>query len=328
MSALLHFDPFGAALSPLFVAAVALCGWLYLRGRARPRRLRPDPAPWQDALFAAGLAVMLLAMSAPLAPAGATLFSVLQVQNLMLRLLGPLLIAAAQPWGLIRAGLSRRARRQISAWAETPLLRLVHHPVVAAALMVASLALWLIPALHALAREVPALGLVAQAGMAIAGIWYLAILLDPRDEPAGASRGARALSGLLVILSNIFLGIMITLKSAVLYGPPGARGPFDALSDEATGGYLIWAPSSMIVMVALVLVLNGWNRAEERRWKARHQIMRQSNAAALEFPETAAELWLKVALPNRRLARSLGIVVVVMFATVIATTITMHSAGR
>ena len=83
----------------------------------------------------------------------------------------------------------------------------------------------------------------------------------------------------------------------------------------------------MIMIVAIVLVFNGWNRAEERRWNARHTLMRQSNSAALEFPETAQELRLKVTRPNRDLGRTLAVAALSMFAVVMVTAITVVSLG-
>jgi len=325
MTPIVTIDPFGPALSPVSVAALAAVAWIYVHGHRRPRRLRPQPAIWQDALFFLGLVLIAAALNAPLAPAGARLFSVHQVGHLLLRLAGPLLICAAQPWQLLRAALPRDARRRLTGASRTPLLRVLRHPAAATALLIAALWVWQVPAIYALAGAIPALGLLAHTGMVAAGLWFFAILLDPRDPPEGARRGARLLCGVVVIVSNILLGSLTTLKEMVLYGAPGLRGGLSALSDETMGGYTIWVPSSMIMIAAIILVFNGWNRAEERRWNARHAIMRQSNSAALEFPETAEELRLKVAKPNRDMARTLAFCVLAMFAIVIVTAVTVLS---
>ena len=81
-------------------------------------------------------------------------------------------------------------------------------------------------------------------------------------------------------------------------------------------------PSSFVIIAAIILVFNGWNAAEVRRWNARND-WTGSNAAALEFPETAHELRLKVADPNRRMGRTLALASAAMFATVMITAATI-----
>jgi putative membrane protein len=51
--------------------------------------------------------------------------------------------------------------------------------------------------------------------------------------------------------------------------------------------------------------------------------MRGSNAAALEFPETAAELRLKVKKPNRDMGRTLALGAFAMFSIVMITLVTI-----
>ncbi len=327
MTSMLSFDPLGAQLSPVSLIVVAALTGLYMRGLARPRRLRPQPAPWQVGLFFAGLGCLLLAFNAPLSPLGSSLFSVHQINHLLIRLLGPLLLAIAQPCGIWTAGMPRGARRRIADEARRPFERALRSPWAATALLVATLYVWQVPALFDLAQRVPAVELAAHLGMAAAGLWFFSLLLDPRDPPEGMRRGARLLCGIVVIVSNILLGSLMTLKEVVLYGATGPGVSLTPLTDETIGGYTIWVPSSMIMIVAIVLVFNGWNRAEERRWNARHTLMRQSNSAALEFPETAQELRLKVTRPNRDLGRTLAVAALSMFAVVMVTAITVVSLG-
>ena len=79
----------------------------------------------------------------------------------------------------------------------------------------------------------------------------------------------------------------------------------------------------MILIAAIILVMNGWNAAEVRRWNNRHALMRGSNSAALEFPETAEELRLKVDKPNRDMGRTLALGAFAMFSIVMITVVTI-----
>ena len=108
---------------------VAVAAWLYMRGIGRISRFSGWVPAWQQALFLAGLACILIATNAPLAPLGHKLFSVHQAEHLLLRLAGPLLIAASQPWRFLLAGLTRRWRRRLRAFGNNAIIRFMAHPV-------------------------------------------------------------------------------------------------------------------------------------------------------------------------------------------------------
>ncbi len=323
------FDPFGPALSPLALAAIAGLVWLYLRGVGRPRLMRERVGPVRHSLFAAGAVLLTLAFVGPLAGAAPRLFAAHQVQHLMIRLLGPLLIVVAHPWPVLRAGLPRGMRHGLGRIGDRPawkfVARILARLDVSFFLLIAALYFWQLPALHNAALTMPPLALAAHGGMALAGINFFAVVLDRRDAPEGAIQSLRLLALVGVIVSNILLGSLTTMKEIVLYTAYDTAGRlwnFAPLVDETFGGYTIWVPSSFVIIAAIMLVFNGWNKAEVRRWNARH-IWSGSNAAALEFPETAHELRLKVAEPNRRMGRTLALISAAMFATVMITGITI-----
>lgn len=248
------------------------------------------------------------------------------MEHLLLRLAGPLLVAVSQPWQILQAGLRSSWRRRLGALEKSDVVRLVAHPVITTALLIAALFVWQIPILYALAQRIAAIEALAHLSMVLAGLWCFRMLFDVRDPPEGARRGARLISGFVVIVSNIFLGSLTTLKDVGLYGSyqmTRRDTGLSALADETIGGYTIWVPSSMVLIAAIILVLNGWNASEVRRWEVRHDLMRASNAAALEFPETAEELRLKVAKPNRDMGRTLAMGAFAMFAVVMITLVTI-----
>ena len=321
----LLFDPIGYLISPVSLVSVSLAAFVYMRGLARSARLRGTVAIWRQVLFFAGLTCILAATNAPLASLGHSLFSVHQVEHLLLRLAGPLLIAVSQPWRLLQAGLNRRWRRSLGALGKSFALRFLAHPITTTAALIMALFVWQVPVLYGLAQRVAAIEMLAHLSMVLAGIWYFGMLFDPKDPPEGARRGARLISGFVVIVSNIFLGSLTTLKEVSLYASyqTAGTGLLDPLSDETMGGYTIWVPSSMLMIAAIILVMNGWNAAEVRRWNSRYDLMRGSNSAALEFPETAEELRLKVAEPNREMGRTLAIGALVMFLIVMTTVVTI-----
>jgi len=320
-------DPFGPALSPVVLGVIAGVVWLYLRGVARPRLARERVGPVRHGLFAVGMVILALSLNGPVANVAQRLFAVHQVQHLLVRLLGPMLIILTHPWPVLRAGLPRDWRhglRQIGDHSAARIAaRILPRLDVSFALLVGALYLWQIPALHNAALAMPPLALVAHMSMALAGLLFFGVVLDRRDAPEGAVQSLRLVALTGVIVSNILLGSLTTLKSMVLYtgyDQVGRLWDIAPLTDESMGGYTIWVPSSFIMIAAIILVFNGWNASEVRRWNARND-WTGSNAAALEFPETAYELRLKVEAPNRRMGRTLALVPAAMFTGVMITVI-------
>ena len=322
-------DPFGPALSPVALAFFGGLVWLYLRGASRPRLVRERVGAVRHTLFVAGTVLLVFAFDGPLATFGPRLFAAHQLQHLLIRLLGPMLIVLAYPWPVLRAGLPHRMRRVLGRFSNRPaaifVARILMRPDVSFVLLIAALYLWQVPALHNAAIAIPPLALLAHLSMALAGLNFFAVVLDRRDAPEGAIQSLRLLALVGVILSNILLGSLTTMKETVLYTGYDIAGRlwgFTPLADETAGGYTIWVPSSFVIIAAIILVFNGWNAAEVRRWNARND-WTGSNAAALEFPETAHELRLKVAGPNRRMGRTLALASAAMFAAVRLTAATI-----
>ena len=321
----MRFDPFGPLVSPLALVVLGGLAWLYLRGANRPRLTGERVGPVRHGFFALAVVLLALAFDGPLASAGQRLFFAHQLQHLAIRLLGPFLIALAHPWPVLRAGLPRGLRHwlgRVSGYRPVRgAARILRRLDVSFVLLIASLYVWQVPALHNAAVTMPPLALFTHICMVLAGLNFFVATLDRRDGPEHANHRARILALVGVILSNILLGSLTTMKESLLYTAYDIAGRlwgFSPMIDESTGGYTIWVPSSFVIIVAIMVVFNGWNRAEVRRWNMRHS-WSGSNAAALDFPETAQELRMKVAVPNRRLGRTLALISATMFVTVLIT---------
>ena len=102
----------------------------------------------------------------------------------------------------------------------------------------------------------------------------------------------------------------------------------DPLADETIGGLVIWIPGSMMCVIAILAVIHRWDKREHRGYEHRLAIRgatwSPSNSRALEWPETAEELRLKVATPNRVAGLALGATSVSIFVIVIAVAVWIH----
>src|SRR5262245_2531071 len=129
----------GAVLAPLqliAVAALALAYWQ--RSRTLVRRGKPVPA-WRIACFAAGLALMTVALASPLAHISEELLLAHMAQHLLVGDLAALLLVLGLTGPLLQPLLAIRAVDR---------LRFLVHPLVALPLWIASLYIWHIPGLY------------------------------------------------------------------------------------------------------------------------------------------------------------------------------------
>lgn len=323
MGGVVDMDHFGALLATF--ASLSLLAVLTRRGYPIFCRLVRPKSHVRFILFVAGLGITGGVFLGPLPGLGHQYFFVHQTEHLVARLLGPMLIALSQPGGWLAASFSKRWRSEISRALHSPVIRAVRNPGLATFLLIASLYIWQLPVTYSYAQALETLEFAAHFGMVAAGISYFLALFGPGGVVGGWTYGARLMTVFVVIVSNILLGALITLKEVSLYSDAPmafSDGQRFGLSDETTGGYIIWVPSSMVMIVAIMLIMNGWNRFEEVRWQGRND-RRGSNSAALEFPETAYELKLKTDGPNQRMGRTLAIGALSMFAIVLTTAITV-----
>lgn len=303
------------------VVPTALVALLYTVGTVR-RAAVTEPVPWwRHAAFFAGLASVFLALQSPIDPVAERLFFVHQIQHLLLRMAGPMLIALSSPQGVLTAGLRPVTRRSLLApiaasGAVRAVFGTIAHPVTATALFIGALYVWEVPRYHDLALRNEPVHYAMHATMLLAGLVFWWRIFDRRPAPQGPRYGARLMMLWLVILSNIALGAYTTLKSTVLYEAYDALGrlfDYAPLADERVGGIVIWIPSSMMCLVAVLIVIHMWGR-HETKLDQRRTRWSPSNSAALLHPTSASALIEQQRPKNRALALSFAAFAFSVFA--------------
>lgn len=331
------------SLTPDIVIATALVLAIYLNGwRQRVTASRRTPLG-RHLLFLGGIGCVFVALQSPLDAIADRLFFVHQIQHLFLRMLGPMLIALSWPEALLSAGVPRPLRRAIlTPIASNPGVRQVFsvlgHPAVATLVFIAALYVWEIPRIHDVAILNDGVHYVMHVTMLIAGLLFWWLIFDRRSpkapfdmddhdhpwwrllgraSPHGLRFGVRIMMLWIVILSNIVLGAVTAFKSVELYpayDTPGRLFGFSAMADEQVGGFIIWMPSSMMCVLAVLLVLHRMGLFETEL-DIRRRSGAGSNAAALFYPRTGAELIARARPRNRMMALAFSAFVVFVFAT-------------
>jgi putative membrane protein len=341
--------------TPDVVILTGLVLAIYINGMVRRWNTASRVPLRRHVLFFAGVACIFVALQSPIDSIADRLFAVHQIQHLLLRMVGPMLLALSWPEGLLTAGLPRAVRRNVlapvaSSRVVQELFGVLGHPAIVMILFVAALYVWQIPRVHDFAVLHEGVHYTMHVTMLIAGLLFWWVIFDRRppksvldlddDRPPwwrvlgrrsqyGLRYGVRAVMLGLVILSNILLGAVTVLKSVELYPVYDLHGRlfgYTPMADEQLGGFIIWVPSSMMCVVAVLIVLRllAFFEAGVRR---RAWAQPGSNAIALLYPTTGAEL-IRLARPkNRSMAFGLSVFVMSIFATVMLLGVLVHASN-
>jgi putative copper resistance protein D len=244
-------------------------GWLYWAGVRRVARNHPtNPVPrWRPWCWYAGLAVLLVALSSPIAAYDTTLFSVHMVQHLLLTLVAaPLLALGAPITLLLRVSSAPIRRRVILRLLHSLPMRVLSFPVVtwllfAGVMWASHFSPLFDAALESEAAHVFEHALYLGVGMLF---WWPVVGADP--SPWRLPHAARLAYLFLGMPQSSFLGLAILSAPSVLYPHylTLARdwGP-TALEDQQLAGAIMWAGGDALFLTGLILALWVWLRAEE-----------------------------------------------------------------
>lgn len=218
--------------------------------------------------FFAGLAAIAFALQSGIEQYDTALFSIHMVQHVLLILVAAPLIALAAPLTLLlRASRPTVRRRRILPVLHSGVVRALSHPIVA----------WLVLAgvmwgahfspLFDLSLENPWVHDLEHALFLTAALlfWWPAVARDP--APWRMPHPARAMYVFLQMPQNTFLSVVILFAAAPLY-PHYATldrpwGP-SALVDQQMAGGIMWLAGDLLFIGAIVAIVAGWMRFEER----------------------------------------------------------------
>lgn len=329
--------------TPDIVIGTLLVALVYVAGMARHRAAQL-PQILRHVAFFTGLAVVFLALQSPIDTISEHLFAMHQAQHLLLRMLGPMLIVVAAPQAMLIAGLPSWARKgALAPLASSRGLRMVFailaHPFVVTMLFIGVLYFWQIPRYHDLALLDEPVHYGMHAAMLVAGLLFWWRIFDRRGPPVGLRYGVRLMLLWLVLLSNIVLGAYTTFKATVLYRAYDVLGRFGDVSpssDEHLGGIIIWIPSSMMCLIAVLAIIHMWGRQETRLERRQidtpnNPVLRISVHGGRRAPAPHAisdrEVLDSQKSKNRALALGFGAFAAAVFTAVLLVGIVSHLMG-
>ena len=256
-------------VSPEITVPLAVLALLYVAGHREGARDRAQS--WRHLAFFGGLAAVFVALQSPIEPISDHVFLVHQIEHMLLRTVGPLLILLAAPQAALLRGLPDRLRHRVVA----PLLAgrwlrifgLLRRPAVATALFVGTTYFWMVPHYHDLAILDEPIHYLWHTTLLLSGLLFFWCLLDPRPSPHGASLGARLFMAWFAMMGNILLGLFLSFKTVPLYHAYDVLGRWWAVSplaDERFGGLTMWVPGTMMLALAALWMIYSRARQEEK----------------------------------------------------------------
>ena len=271
---------------PLVVAAV-----LFRMAERRVARDHPaNPHPrWRTWCWYGGLAVLYVALQSPIGTYDTTFFSVHMVQHLLMAMVAAPLLALAAPITLLLRVSSPRVRQRVvlpvlHSWP----LRIISFPVVTWILFAGVMWATHFSSLYDAALDNELAHLVEHGlylGTALL-FWWPAVGADP--SPWRMPHALRIGYLFLGMPQSSFLGLAILSAPHVLYPHYETVvrdwGP-SPLADQQLAGGIMWAGGDLAFLIALVLAVWVWMRAEEvegRRVDAR--LDREREQAARRVP--------------------------------------------
>ena len=233
-------------LEPLQLAPIALIAIAYaVRARTLARRQQPVPG-WRMALFGLGIALLVLAVTSPVATIGEEeLFSVHMVQHLLIGDLAPLCLLA---------GLTGPLLRPILALPGVMRLRVFANPFVALPIWTLNLVVWHLPFFYEAAVRHSAVHAVEHMAFFGAGIVLWLPVLETLPAPEWFGTGAKLAYVVAVRLVATIVGNVFIWGGAAFYDVYDTGDDYLGLSpsaDQSLAGSLMMLEGSIVTIVAI-----------------------------------------------------------------------------
>ena len=207
----------------------------------------------RTACWLAGLAAAAAAVTRPLATAAHHDFPAHMAGHLLLGMAAPPLLVLAAPVTLALRALPVGHARTLSRVLGSRPVRVVTHPVTAAALDAGGLWLLYTTGLYRAMGEQPWLHAAVQVHVLVAGFLFTAAMIGVDPAPHRPGRPARAVVLIAFLAAHAIL-------ARHLWGHPPAGVPEDA---ARTGAELMYYGGDMIHLAVIVVFCAQWYRAAD-----------------------------------------------------------------
>lgn len=258
----------------VFGTAAVVLAAAYAAGVRRLRR-RGDAWPvGRTVAWVAGCAALLVATSSGIGRYAPAVFSVHMGQHMTLNMLVPILFVLGAPTTLLLRAVPPAGRDEppgprewVLAAVDSPLGRLLTHPVVALALFVGSFYALYFTGLFDVAMRSHWAHLAMNLHFLLVGYLFFWPLVGIDPSPRQLPPLGRLGLLFVAIPLHAFFGVAVMSSNTVIgsdfYSELGLPW-VDRLSDQGLGGGLAWASGEVPMLLVLIALLVQWSRQDER----------------------------------------------------------------
>lgn len=256
--------------SPTLVLLFIVSAWLFVRGQ----RVHHVTVARQ-VFFWLGWVALYLSLHTMLDYYAERMFFMHRIQHLVLHHAGPLLIMAAYPGSVMRAGLPFGWRLKLARFNQSipgrTLIAVLTNPIIVPALFVFLVVVWLIPSVQFYSMLDWRLYRLMNWSVVVTGFMYWNLILDRRPcPPAMMSPGGRVISPIVTMAPQMVAGAVIAFTERDLYPLFDLCGRAIAMSaqtDQMIGGLTMWIPAAMTEVIGLLVALRNMMRLSAKgRW--------------------------------------------------------------
>ncbi len=256
---------------PVYLATALTFLWFF-RGLTRLDRTE-RPSLWRTTAFLLGVASLYAVLQTRFDYVAQHMFFVHRFAHFILHHAGAFLIALGTAGPAIRAGMPASLQKLLDTRVVRGTVDVIQNPVVAPVLFIGLLYFWLIPQIHTRVMLDRNLYDLMNWTMAIDGIFFWVLILDPRPKPpARLSFLIRFFLILAIELPQMLLGAILSLSTTdyfPVYRICGRIIDMTALNDQHYGGLIIWLPGTLMSFAAAICVLLALKNHEEDSERAR-----------------------------------------------------------
>lgn len=273
-------------LEPGVLAAVVVLAAGYGFGVRGWRRRGEKWPPGRTVCFAAGVMSIALVGLSFIGVYADTLFWVRAVQNIVLLMVTPMLLALGAPLTLLREVLPVRRRARLSKLLHSGPARLLSYPLVVTMVLVLPLLVLYLTSLYELTlRSTLASGL-AGLTVATAGFVYFWTRFRIDPTPRAGSHGITLVITIVEMIADAVLGVVLWLGPIVAsdyYAGLGRQWGPSLYTDQLLGAGVLWVGGDVVGLPFILIVVGRMIREDEA-----HAVQIDAELDALDQHHTTA----------------------------------------
>ena len=261
----------------LWALAIMFGAFFYIAGVVRLRR-RGDSWPmYRTVLWFVGLLLLLWVTCGPVNAYGDYLFSVHMLGHMLLTMAIPLCLVAGAPVTLALRTIHKRTDgtrggREWILWAvHSPFSRIITHPIVAAAIFVASLWVFYFTDLFRWSLYDHLGHEWMTVHFLISGYLFVLSLIGVDPIPYRFPHAGRLITLIAVAAMHAFFGMAIMMNTGLMvaewYGSMARPWGPSPMEDQYIGGGIAWSIGEIPTLIVAITVAIQWSRSDARAQK-------------------------------------------------------------